>query len=103
MQLIPLAPFFGVEVVGVDLSAADLDEIGPELVDAYEQSSLILVRGQRLSPERHVDVARLFGPVLEERGSTVGYVSNVRSDGITPDGALRSTAISEPVTPSNQT
>jgi taurine dioxygenase len=88
MQLIPLTPSFGVEVVGVDLSAADLDEIGPRLVDAYEYASLILVRGQRLSPEQHVDVARLFGPVLEERGSAVGYVSNVRSDGITPDGAL---------------
>jgi alpha-ketoglutarate-dependent taurine dioxygenase len=67
---------------------ADLDEVGPGLRDAYERSSLILLRGQRLLPERHVEFASLFGPVLEERGSTIGYVSNVRSDGITPDGAL---------------
>jgi taurine dioxygenase len=83
-----LHPSFGVQVDGLDLATADLDAVASELRQLYERSRLLLLREQRLTPDRHVAFASLFGPILEERGAKVGHVSNVRPDGITPDGAL---------------
>jgi taurine dioxygenase len=88
MKTSRLSPSFGVRVDGLDLATADLDDVGSTLRELYERSRLLLLRGQELAPDRHVAFASLFGPVLEERGAKVGYVSNVRPDGITPDGAL---------------
>jgi alpha-ketoglutarate-dependent taurine dioxygenase len=88
MLFTPLTPSFGVEIAGLDLAHDVADEDADHLRDAFARSSLLLFREQQLSPERQVALASLFGPVLEERGSKVGYVSNMRSDGIVPEGAL---------------
>jgi taurine dioxygenase len=83
-----LHPSFGLRVDGLDLATADLDAVGSELRELYERSRLLVLPEQQLAPDRHVAFASLFGSVLEERGAQVSHVSNMRPDGITPDGAL---------------
>lgn len=80
-----LHPAFGVEVAGLDLATADLDRIYPALRDLFERHSAILLRGQALSPERHLALARLFGPIEDREGNPEGFsipqVSNRMADG----------------------
>lgn len=57
----PLSPVVGVELKGYDLSAT-LDESTTQLLrDALHQHGVLLLRGQRLSPARQVEISRLFG------------------------------------------
>jgi taurine dioxygenase len=88
MNLTALAPSFGADITGLDLSEGISDDHRAVLRQAFLESALLVFRGQSLTPERHIELASLFGPVLEERGTKVGYVSNVRPDGITPRGRL---------------
>jgi taurine dioxygenase len=60
----PLHPDFGIEVLDVDLSSSDSDHIVDALVPLLDKHSLILVRGQKLSDARHVEMSRRFGPLL---------------------------------------
>ena len=60
----PLHPGFGIEVLDLDLSRPDSDAAVDELVAAVDKHSLILVRGQKLSNERHVEISRRFGDLL---------------------------------------
>lgn len=85
----PLTGTFGVELVGVDLATADLAALYPALRALFEEHSALLLREQTLSAERHVALARLFGP-LEDRksadlkagdGFEVSLVSNELADG----------------------
>ena len=63
LELRPLHPDFGVEVIGFDLingrAPADIEE----LVRTYDEHSMLLFRGApRISHERHVEIASWFGP-----------------------------------------
>lgn len=88
IQLTPLTPRFGVEVAGIDLGT--LDDAGfAQIRDAFERHSVLLFRGQKISPEAHLSLARRFGP-LEDRHADekapgaafeIPEVSNVRADG----------------------
>lgn len=95
----PLTKTFGVEVIGVDLASADLAALYPSLRALFEEHSALLLRGQKLSAERHVALARLFGP-LEDRTRAdlkagdrfeVSLVSNVLADGsVSPEDSMHS-------------
>ncbi len=85
----PLTETFGLEVMDVDLRDVTADTLYPEIRDAFERHTALLFRGQDLSPEDHVRLASLFGP-LEDRLADekpegapfeVPQVSNVTKDG----------------------
>lgn len=64
LQTRPLHAGFGIEVLELDLSTPDSDAAVDELVRQVDRHSLILVRGQALSNQRHVDVSRRFGDLM---------------------------------------
>jgi taurine dioxygenase len=74
MRFEPLHPDFGVEVHDFDVQAGgSTDEIAA-LRRAWKRHSMLLFRGGgRIAPERHVEIARWFGPPEP--------VSNVPGDG----------------------
>jgi taurine dioxygenase len=81
-------PGTGVELLDVDLSAPLADDLVAELRAAYDHDHLLLVRDQHLTPERQVEIAAVFGDVRDEGRGPVGYVSNVRPDGVVATGPL---------------
>ena len=92
LQTIPLHNDFGVELPGIDLKEATQDFLYPELRAAFEEHSLLLIRGQDWSDEDILRFGRLFGPIENRTDGPdfVSAVSNVRPDGsvLLPD-ALR--------------
>ncbi|MCW5730925.1 MAG: TauD/TfdA family dioxygenase [Alphaproteobacteria bacterium] len=94
----PLSAALGLEVSGVDLARASGDQLDA-IHRAWEQSGLIIFRGQRLTNEELLAFSRRFGeldpPPVQENGrmSPAGYpdiyvVSNVRDEKGEPIGAL---------------
>jgi len=57
----PLSPALGAELKGYDLSAPLDAGIAQALRDSLHQHSVILLRGQQLTPARQVEISRLFG------------------------------------------
>lgn len=61
MRVQPLSPSFGAEIEGVDL-AAELDDTRfAEIERIFNERSVVLFRGQRLSDAQHVAFSRRFG------------------------------------------
>ncbi len=87
----PLAPAFGVEVLGIDLNEVTGDHLFPAIRAHFEEHTALLFRGQSMTPETHMRLATLFGPVedrtADERkpgeAMAIPEVSNVRADGTT--------------------
>jgi taurine dioxygenase len=78
---------FGIEI-DLDLSRPlGSDEVA-KLQEMRGLHHLLLFRHQSLSLERQIEVMRGFGPVLMSNGDGVGYVSNVRPDGMLGNGEL---------------
>ncbi len=63
LELRPLAPSLGAEVLGLDLNAPMSDAAFEAIWRAFLDYELLLFRGQRLDPHQHVAFARRFGPV----------------------------------------
>lgn len=63
LELKPLAPALGAEVVGVDLDAPMTEATFAAIYRAFLDHKLLLFRDQTLDPQRHVAFARRFGPV----------------------------------------
>ena len=90
-DLIPLNPNFGVEVKGLDLMEVTATNLFPEIRAMFEEHSTLLFRGQDLSPEKHMELAQLFGPIEDREAETrkpgdafrIPEVSNVLEDGTT--------------------
>ncbi|SAI24575.1 taurine dioxygenase [Bordetella ansorpii] len=59
-----LHPGFGIEVLDLDLADPASDAAIDQLVQDLDRHSLILVRGQKLSNPRHVEVSRRFGSLM---------------------------------------
>ena len=82
MRTRPLHPLFGVEVLDCDLRAVTADEGYPEIRALFEEHSLLLFRGQKLTDDQHIVLARLFGPIEDRsKGANgpeprVSHVSN---------------------------
>ena len=91
IDLRPLNPTFGVEVGGIDLMEVTAGHLFPEIRALFEEHSALLFRGQELSPEKHIELAGLFGPIEDREADTrkpgeafrVPEVSNVQDDGTT--------------------
>ncbi len=63
MELRPLHPMVGAEVIGFDTQTGGTPDEIAELRAAYDRYSLLLFRGgDRLAPERHAEITSWFGP-----------------------------------------
>lgn len=89
LRTTPIHDRFGVEIHDVDLREVDAEILYPEIRAAFERHSLILFRGQNIAPEKHMALAKLFGPLEDrqadehgrgEAGFEVPQVSNVKID-----------------------
>ena len=89
IEVRPIHASFGAEVVGVD-PATELDDRAMAAIEAaWTRHSLLLFRGVRMTPERHVAFTRRLGPlhVMEPLEFNlpghpeVFVVSNVEEDG----------------------
>jgi alpha-ketoglutarate-dependent taurine dioxygenase len=58
MQIRPLKPSFGAEILNVDLSRELDDAIFREIEDAFNHYSVVLFRDQHLTDEEHVRFSR---------------------------------------------
>lgn len=91
IQTKPLTQQFGVEVSGIDLADVRADNLFPELRALFEEHSALLFRGQDVSDEQHMALAKLFGPIEDRQADErkpgekfeVPKVSNVQEDGST--------------------
>lgn len=63
LELLPLSESIGVEVRGVDLHAPLPGETFAALRQALSENSLLLFRGQRVSPEAQIAFSRRLGPL----------------------------------------
>jgi taurine dioxygenase len=102
MNIRPLSPAIGIEVLGVDLGKPLDDETFARIRSAWENNCIALFRGQDLDEAAQVGFASRFGalgtavndhdPGKGGRHPAVLYVSNVRVNGkvtgILPDGEM---------------
>jgi len=61
MEIRPLSPQLGAEVIGVDISQPLPDDVFKTIDDAYNHYSVLVFRGQKLTPEQQIAFSRLFG------------------------------------------
>jgi taurine dioxygenase len=94
VQCRPLSPALGAEIAGVDLRAPLDDQTFEQVLAAWHQHLVILLRNQELTEENQVRFAERFGPpaVIHTREyirthPAVMLISNIREDG-KPIGAL---------------
>ncbi len=89
MELVPIAEHIGVEVRGIDvtapISATDFDRI----YEAWIDNTILLFRGQSMTPEEQVNFSRRFGEVVsytrkefsEGEQPEILVLSNITKDG----------------------
>ncbi|MEE8334019.1 MAG: TauD/TfdA family dioxygenase [Alphaproteobacteria bacterium] len=65
LDITPLSPAIGVEIGGVDLSRPVDDATGAGIRAAWAENSMILLRGQDLSPDDQTRFAQLFGETAQ--------------------------------------
>ena len=96
MELVDLSPHIGTEVRGVDFAKGVSDADFAKMRDAWLNRSLLLIRGQQLSPDDLVAFSRRFGeleqPPASERSTRMGagmagrpeiwLISNVKENGV---------------------
>jgi len=61
LDIRPLTPAIGAEILGIDLAAADAADRIPEIRAALLKHGVIFFRGQELTQEQHIEFARGFG------------------------------------------
>lgn len=95
-----LSPALGAEIVGVDLRDPLSDDVFSQILQAWYDHQVILLRDQDLSEDQQWEFGTRFGPLagghireLEASREGIAYVSNVRRDGkligILPDGEMQ--------------
>lgn len=100
LEIRPLSAALGAEVVGVDLREELSAETFSQILQAWHDNLVLLLRGQDLTEEQQWQFGLRFGPLagghireLESSREGVVYVSNVRKDGkligILPDGEMQ--------------
>ena len=96
----PLSKALGMEISGVDLRDDLSDDVFAQILKAWHEGLIILLRNQDLDEEQQWQFGLRFGPLagghireLESTHEGVLYVSNVRKDGkligILPDGEMQ--------------
>lgn len=89
MQVRPLTSKFGAEILGVDLSQPISDELFGEIEKIFNDSGVVLFRGQNITEDQHIEFSQRFGPLeihvrkdaLMRHRPEIFVVSNVREDG----------------------
>ena len=61
MQIKPLSKHVGAEVSGIDVAKPISDDVFRTIDDAYNDYSVLIFRGQKLTPEQQIAFARRFG------------------------------------------
>jgi alpha-ketoglutarate-dependent 2,4-dichlorophenoxyacetate dioxygenase len=87
----PLTSCFGVKIHNLNIAEISPDTDYPALRALFEEHSALLFTGQNLSPDDHLRLAQMFGPVEDRKkderapgaGPEVALVSNVTSEGLT--------------------
>jgi alpha-ketoglutarate-dependent 2,4-dichlorophenoxyacetate dioxygenase len=85
-----LAPVFGAEITGVDLTRLD-DATFAEIEDAFETYSILVFPGQDLDDDSQIAFSRRFGDLEKTQGHiannfTVKHISEISN--LDPDGKL---------------
>jgi taurine dioxygenase len=91
VQVCPLSPAGGVEVLGVDLAQELAAPVRAALRAAWHEHGLLVFRGQRLDEAAQERAAEIFGTLARKRkddDEPHSYVSNVAADGVNPHGGL---------------
>jgi len=60
-SIVPLTDALGAEILGIDLSQPLDDQTFTRIEDAFHAHSVLLFRGQSLSPDQQVAFSRRFG------------------------------------------
>jgi alpha-ketoglutarate-dependent 2,4-dichlorophenoxyacetate dioxygenase len=78
MEVVPLGPSFAAELRGVTLAdvAAD-DAVYNEVRAAFEQHSVIILRGQEVTDEAQLAFSRRFGPLEVTKVGSLGVGTNL--------------------------
>src|SRR5260370_16766339 len=63
IRVMPLAPFVGAEISGVDLAAPSGEPELAEIRRALGEYGVVFFRDQQLTPEQHIAFARSFGGI----------------------------------------
>ena len=61
MKWTRLSPEFGLEASGIDLSGDLSKHLGDQFYDKLIEGKVIFFRGQKIDPQKHIDLACLFG------------------------------------------
>ena len=69
LEITPLHPSLGAEVVGVDLSSPVDEPTRDELSRALAEHLALVFRGQSLTPAQYLAAASVFGPPMEQHYS----------------------------------
>lgn len=100
MEIRPLSPAIGAEIVGVDLSQPLDDATFERIRHAWFDNNILLFRRQQLSEEDQVRFAERFGELAKlinkndgmTKNPAVMFISNIRKDGkligALPDGEM---------------
>ena len=67
MEIRPLSPVIGAEVLGVDLGSSLSNAVVDAIAQAYADHGVIFFRDQHLEPEQHIAFARRFGEINVNR------------------------------------
>ena len=97
IDAVPLTPFLGAEITGLDLSQDITPEAAARVRELFFRHQVIAIRGQDISPEGFIRFAEVFGPIEPFFISSYNHpehpqiyvLSNVRKEGkpIGRDGA----------------
>jgi len=85
----PLTPKFGAEILGVDLSQPISDDLFGEIERIFNDSGVVLFRGQNINEDQHIAFSHRFGPLeihvrkdaLMRHRPEIFVVSNVSESG----------------------
>src|SRR5712691_8032383 len=99
LQTRPLSSALGAEILGVDLREPMTETLAAQLLDAWHQNLVILLRNQKLTEEDQVRFAERFGPPAKihtkahmHSHPAVMLISNIRENGkligALPDGEM---------------
>lgn len=67
MEIRPVSPVIGAEILGVDLGASLSNAEVDAIAGAHAEYGVIFFRDQHLTPEQHIAFARRFGPINVNR------------------------------------
>ena len=93
LDIRPLSPALGAEIVGIDLREALDAESWEALASAWRTHHLLLFRGQELDAEQQVAFCRRFGPISRQgdnmrHSRDYMHISNTVEGGALPNGEL---------------